>query len=263
MTDQNQNITPTLSNITTEIPLWEARWPQPALEKKRLSIGTKRFGQQYQNRPTDLSDLTFPNFDGCIEYGIKLEEIIPRNAEFYCGVDISSSKRPGCVIFTFAYDRLKDLRIVWRDSIKIGKWKGPVLRDKIIEEYQRFGHRVIFVETNSIQQAIFEFIKEKSEIQNLKLPIRPFQTHGANKQDPTLGLEAIDVQFETGKWLFIGGRKQHEVSCHCNMCKCIVEFNEHPDYSTQDIVMAAWFASTALRRRRSSADLKLRTLRLR
>lgn len=244
------------SKILT-IPLWEDKWPQVELQKKLRSIGTKRFNMAYRNMPTDLSDLTFPHFLNCVIYGRKPEDRIPKNAEFYGGVDISSSRRPGTIIFSYAYDRQRDKRIVWKDSVKIGAWKGPDLKKRLIAEYERFNHKLINVENNSVQQAIFEFLKENKAGESRKrMPLKAFQTTYKTKGDSTLGLETLDVEFENNKWEFLAGEKEHSAACTCTMCKIINQFSEHPNYTDDDIPMAAWFADRALRTRRGTPRIR-------
>ncbi len=241
-----------LTKYTIEIPLWSNRWPQKALRGKLRSIGLRRFNQQYRNNPINVEDLTFSFFENTLVYGVNPADIVPRGAEFYTGVDISSSRRPGSVIFSYAYDRKNDLRIVWGDLIKIGRWKGPELRDKLVFEYKRLNSRVIVVESNAIQQTVIEFMREstKKGEDQLKLPLQSFSTQTTNKNHPDLGLESVNVAFENDKWRFLVEGRKHADACICNMCKAIKEFTQHPSHPTTDIVMAAWFADNALKGKR-------------
>jgi len=234
------------------IPLWDARWDRESLVKKRRSIGERRFNQQYRNIPTDYEDLTFPNFDSVLFHGVETSVALPDKLEYYAGVDISTSKRPGTVIFTYGYDRENDIRYVWKGSIEIGKWKGPQLRDHLVASYKVFKHRLINVETNAIQQGVYEFLKEEKT----RLPLRSFKTQYKNKTDMTIGLEAMDVMFEQGKWRFLGGRKEHSPSCTCSMCRCVTEFRNHPNVATQDVIMACWFANRALKTFRGTPRIR-------
>lgn len=225
------------------LPLWDAKWNRSALLQKRTSIGEKRFNQQYRNLPSTGDENTFPNFDTCLISGKTESEYLHDRIEYYGGLDLATKKKPGSVIFTFGYDREKDLRIVWPGSVKVGKWRGPQLRDNLVVSYQQFHHKLINVETNALQESVYDFLKEECRV---RLPIRSFRTQYHNKNDMTIGLSGLDVSFEQGKWVFIYGKKEHSPSCICKFCRLVSEFREHPNHPTQDIVMAGWLANRAL-----------------
>ena len=219
-----------------EIPLWEPRWSKSELVDLQSEIGKRAFARGYRHEALDSSALTFPHFPNIIS---------PWNPDyngwrFMAGVDISSEKRPGKVIFTGAIGPDGKRTPV---EIRTGNWDAPTFIKQIVESYNKYHHDIIMVENNGLQQMFIDWLKDDDP----RLPICAFHT-GSQKTDEIIGLPSLDVEFENGQWLFPKSFiRDHELGCNCAWCRFVSEFQSHPQYSTDDIVMAAWFFREAAR----------------
>lgn len=230
------------------IPLWEARWGEAALRQRRIAIGEVAYKRGFLQQPIDDSDLSFPSFSQCLLYGRSPYEMVDPTWPRYTGVDLSSKKRPGKVIFTLA--RSPEGRKIPLE-IKVIKATEPVLVREIVKTYKEHNPRLIYVENNALQETILEWITELGGVKigdveepiPMDMPITGFFT-GSNKHDSTSGLPGLEIEFSKKAWT-IAQTKEHDVLCKCPWCRYISEMEAHPAYPTTDILMASWFASEA------------------
>lgn len=231
-----------------DIPHWESRWPESILRRRAADLGSKAFARGYFMEALSDEDLTFPNFNRVVVPG--LDESVWAGHEgwrAFGGVDISSPERPGCVIATVKVS--PDGRRYPMAPI-YGGWKSPEFVRRIIGEYEKHRHDVIFVENNAVQVMLEDWLAEKAPY----IPVQGFHT-GKQKFDPILGLPALDVEFEKDMWVVPGSVVEgHGIDCSrgpkggkCPWCRFVYEFSGHPGAESTDLVMAYYFCRDAIR----------------
>lgn len=232
------------------LPHWESRWPEIALRRKQADIGSTAFARGYQMDAISASDYTFQHFWKMLKHGVGAE-IWDRSTSdwnYFGGVDISSSTRPGCVIFTVGV-RGDGLRLPV--DIRIGKWSSPQFVYEIKQCYNEYRHQAFMVENNAVQTQFVEWLQSDARYIN----VQGYLT-GKQKYDPNIGLPSLDLEFERDAWLFpmdvVQGHIQTECRAGrdggaCVWCRWILEMLNHPQYETSDVTMAMWFAREAIR----------------
>jgi len=73
--------------------------------------------------------------------------------------------------------------------------------------------------------------------------IKPFVT-GRNKADETIGLPGFASDIRSGKWIIPSNGC--DIDCDCNVCKWVKELEDYPNTRYKDVLMASWFANSAL-----------------
>lgn len=209
-------------------------WSKEKLLKRYEEIGERAFVRGFRQQPISEGELTFPHFDSCIRY-----EPIEEYQYCFTGVDLSSEKRKGNVIFTIGINNIKKKFPI---DIQSGHWSSPEMAEQIKDVYAKFKPQVILVENNAYQQALIDWLTTKGFEH---IPVMAYTT-GKQKMDGEIGLPSLDVQFEKQYWIFYVPK--HEVGCRCIWCRFVREYKGHPGYESDDIVMAMWLASEALRK---------------
>lgn len=225
------------------IPLWDTRWPKPALQLEYRS-DPRSFDRGFRQRAYSDDERTFPSWPKIKVSGLLMKDILI-NATYYSGVDLSGEERPGTALFTIAV--LPNGRKVVV-NIKTGAWSPTRVVAEIGAMNDAWKPTTINVENNALQEAVVEWARSTS----LSLPVQGFTT-GANKSQPILGLPGLEVELNNNAWLLLmddpydTGRplSAHEGGCPCPYHRFLSELHEHPFYPTSDIVMAWWFAREA------------------
>lgn len=238
------------------------------MERKREDLGEADFQRLYFMKAVSSKDMTFPNFGASIEPQTRIERWVKSHGEsvtqnweseehayregllrdsgrrfdYYGGVDVSGIGRPGSGIVTLAVEQ-SDYSIVIPVDIRFGEWDDDELSDQIGQAAALYGHKMILVETNALQERVKRTIQRK----NLGVPIEGQYT-GARKWDGQEGLPALDSEFKAKiwHWVFPFG---HDKTCPCMWCRARREFTNHTRLTKNaDIVMATWLAYEAYRR---------------
>lgn len=233
-----------------EIQHWESRWPEIALRRKHADIGSTAFARGYQMDAISVSDYTFQHFWKILkpEFGREILDRHTSDWNYFGGIDISSSTRPGSVIFTVGV-RGDGLR--FPVDLRVGKWSSPQFVNEVKQCYNEFRHQVFLVENNAVQTQFVEWLEHDARYIN----VQGYLT-GKQKYDPNIGLPSLDLEFERDTWTFPMGIIQghSQTDCRggrdgglCVWCRWINEMAMHPQYATSDTVMAMWFAREAIR----------------
>jgi hypothetical protein len=224
----------------TNVPLWQNKWNKAALKKKygSTTVSQRSFDRGFRQKAITSSDLMYPSFASCIEYGVKPKDILdPDYTMYYTGVDLSSSKRAGNVIFTLAYNFKNNVKIPV--DIRSGPWTSPRVADELNEVSMLYSPEVITVETNSQQATLVEWIQRQSNEYTFWDRIWSYETLGNIKRSE-VGLPAMEVEFSNRGWRILIEEKHHE-ECECGFCLWILEMNSYPFSTTNDHLMACWF----------------------
>jgi hypothetical protein len=250
------------------IPLWGDKWDKAAIMVKMTSMTPADFARGYFCKPFSHKDLLFQHFDNCCDADQSVEEYIAHIrlrimddkdkiiVNFVTGVDLSSTKRPGNVIFTIAV--VQDENIMIPVDIRMGKWSSPEVAEQIREVYQLFRPMAIFVENNALQEAILQWMEREVKIYNLPpMPLEGYMT-GKQKSNPVMGVPGMEIELKNNMWRFctkglyvpnISTTYQpHEVLCSCAWCVWKREMKLYPFSDTTDTIMAMWFAREAARK---------------
>lgn len=225
-----------------DLPLWEPHWTQAALAQRRALDG-RMFARGFCMMPFADDERFFPSVADCYSYQAVTGDWARSAMPKFLGVDLSSDKRPGNALVAIGLDPASRRRHLIR-ALK-GNWTSPQLAAKIQELDDELHFRVILVESNGVQKAIIDWLRQ------VKAPcwtrVRPFETTGKNKHDPELGVRSLEVEFSNKAWVIPAAEWEgHAPSCSCGWCTWHREFEEYPMGSTTDQVMASWFARQAL-----------------
>lgn len=179
-------------------------------------------------------------FTQCLKLGRGLEFRDQwRGGPAFTGVDLGHRKQVGkdlTVMFTAAL--LPDGSRMVLD-IRSGLWKGPEIRDNLVDIYGRYGS-TIAVENNAAQQYILDFAEEGLDA----IPVHPHTT-GLNKWDMQNGVESLGRELARAGWILPCDDNLQPPS---EMAKAIKAcFNYMPDRHTPDHLMAWWICREAVR----------------
>jgi len=225
-------------------PIWPEWMDREALKKKLEEIGPTAFARAYQGKVASDRDFVFNRnaIERCYDFTLSFGET-KDNWIYVMGVDLAAGRTKQSarnVIFTLAMDE-KGHRIPV--SIKIGRWDSVTTAKMILNEYERFKHKIIKIENNAYQQALIDWINAISG--SVDLPIEGYRT-GNQKFDPEKGLPSMAAEFEKGLWR-IPMKDEHPDGCDCSLCVWLEELKTFPHSKFSDTVMASFFAREAAR----------------
>jgi len=236
------------------LPLWDTKWNQAELQKRRRTVGERAWARGGFLKPYSDDDIVLKSFDKCVDYTITPFEAMKmhgKNWRVVSAVDPSGSGRPGFAIFTLACERTTGIRIPL--DIRRGAWKGREPIEQCLAVQSEFNPDVFVIENNAVQERVVSWVQDAGEG---KINTKPFQT-GRNKADPTAGVEGMDIEFSNGLWVIALGHVDHRDNpdCECPWCVWQREVKFFPTYGTSDTLMAMWFAREEVRGGRSLDSL--------
>ena len=233
----------------TQTTLWPERWPYEELMRLKKSMGTQSFNKAYRNIAVSAEDAVFKVewLNRARERG-KNRKLI-RSLDYAKwdlgkmmvtnGIDLAISQRD-----TADYTAMMVLGRT-RDGMKIPLWAirerltPAEVRQYIIEIQNSFSPSIQMVETNGYQEALRRDIADETDI-----PIRGYQT-GGEKYDADIGINSLAVEFENDKWILPYDREDDYTR---RLMDILIDgLLSFPNGHTEDLVMATWFANTAMR----------------
>lgn len=225
------------------VPLWHQKWSKEVLMKKcgTSDISKRSFNFGFRLEPLTSSDLLFPSFMSCIRYGVHPNEIVGKNWFFYTGVDLSTNRRKGNVLFTLGFNPTVNLKVPV--DIRHGAWTSPEVADQLADVDRLWSPEVIMVESNAMQTALAEWIQNCSSKYLFWDRIQSYQTQGDVKRTET-GLPGLETEFSNKSWQILV-EARHDIDCDCAFCSWISEMNSYPFSQSTDHIMACWFAREA------------------
>ena len=227
--------------IAKTLPLWD-RWDKQRLMDRRKEVGETAFKRGFQNIATSDEDLMFAKIDEAVDIGVHWKSLIHDAFPRFTGVDLSGAKRPGNAIVTWALIPESGKKVLI--DVRRGAWKSPETAAQIQNVWRLFRPQVIRVENNAYQTSLIDWMKHDMSYQ--RLPIQPHTT-GTAKSHPEYGLPGLGVELENDIWI-IPIDKKHEYDCECGTCWFLREARAYPLGTTDDCVMAWWFANEAGKR---------------
>ena len=234
-----------MAEITDHYPLWiEGGWTRDRLMAFSVEIGLRAFDRGFRQRAYSEDDREFSEADilKCFHSQISIEDCVQPDWPRYIGVDLSSDKRSGNVIFVLA-NSPKNIR--YPIEILYGAWKSPETAKVLHETYERHHPQIIKVENNGYQTAIIEWC---AELGWHDMPIEGFMT-GRQKADQEVGVPSLAVEMHNEAWFVAMGGKNHEFDCKCGACEWRKDLRAYPQGEGRkfDFLMASWFAREAVR----------------
>jgi len=223
---------------------WPERWPLSRITQKREELGPLEFARQMLCKARDDAESRFKRewIDLCLQRGNgrTLQHAIatiPPGCSVYTGVDLAVQQHSSADLTAFTTIMVYpngDRELI---NIESGRMVGP----EIVQRVQQLHHRyqgIFFVENNSSQEFILQFIRSSSAI-----PVRPFTT-GKNKAHPEFGVEGLAAEMANGKWIIPNrdGRMHSEVEALVNEM-----LYYDPKSHTGDRLMSLYFAREAAR----------------
>jgi hypothetical protein len=242
------------NNIPRLVGLWKPKFSSEGLQKKRRELGEAAFQRGFRNRPWSDEDIKLRSFATCLDESLTPAEALKqlgKNWRVVSGVDVAGKSRAGFAIFTGAVCVDTNVKI----PLDIHYAQGGDAAIKYCREVvnRTFKPEVYMVECNATQDSFRGWLQTSGEGEILT---EAFMT-GAQKADPSVGIQSLDIEFANGLWVFpIKHLAGHDRGvCQCGWCRLIREISCYPSYETSDGVMAMWFARERMRGRQSLEEL--------
>jgi hypothetical protein len=231
--------------------LWPERWGFDDLAKQRVKLGYVHFNRNYRNRIVSDADSVFPMiwfkggleedtgivYRGCYDQSLSLG-VGPKGPRgrwlqyLVMGVDPAIGYSDTAKFFALVV-----LGINFRNEIVVadivrGQYNFVSQKRIIAQKYYYWKPRHVIVESNAYQKALAEGMQEDYP----DIPIKPYYTSG-QKLPPDIGVPAMDVYFETGRFRIPRGTPETIEKTD----KLVEELHHWGVYDTSDIAMALWF----------------------
>ena len=242
------------------IPTWdEGGWGKERLdEEEEASPRWHNCGRRH--RPFSEGSRIFPHVERALR-DVEPPADVPEGFLVAVGADLSSQKRPGNALVTVGSNGAARLLC----DVRMGRWSSPQTSDQLTAVADYWQPNMVLVETNGYQASLVEWGERAGA--TWTRAVEPFVT-GSNKYEPTTGIQALDLEFRNGAWVFparaIGLRPtedgrwesdgSHERLCKCGWCslwRILTTCTEQDLRSNQDQIdalMALWFAVSGLNR---------------
>jgi len=243
--------------------LWPERWSYAALMRRKLTLGSVKFNRNYRNIVLDDSDSPFPMiffkggvhpesgviYPGCYDTNLTLGGGYvdglsgrPTSRRFKMvtgGVDPAMSFSKRAKYFAMVTLGLGYNNLIYVLNIVHGKYTFVAQKRVLVDEFARFGHRAILVETNAYQDALREGALEDYPA----LPLFSWKTTSGKDAKPDIGVESMSVHFEHGGVRVPRATRDDEVAT----ALLVEELHFFGSHTTSDVAMAFWFAYIFLR----------------
>lgn len=221
-------------------PVWPEKWSPERLQKKREDLGPTEAARQLDCRSRSDEDARFKSeyVQRCLVAGhgrnlASALRSIPAGYRVITGVDLAVQERDDAdetCLFTCLMHPNGCREVL---NIEAGRWGGPVIIERILDHYRRYGG-IFVVENNAAQDYLIQFTHERAAV-----PILPYTT-GRSKAHPEFGIEKVAAEMAAGKWIIpnVGGVSHPEVDKWVQEC-----LYYHPAAHTGDRLMASWFVT--------------------
>jgi hypothetical protein len=220
------------------IPSWK---PPDFYMRLERDMGTRNYTRSCRLIPFSDSELYFPSFEKCVVYG---HDPIEFGKSFFkkndclvvSGIDFSSDKRPGTVLFTVAMDKKTGLKV----PLDLVSLKDPAkLPEHMIRVWRTYNVDLFYPENNSLQELIMDLIINYTGVRYL--PVVGFQV-GRNKADPQMGIITLEKEFDKKMWTFALPKKPEPGDDKDNVwARAFYELRDYPFWEPNDIAMCWWF----------------------
>lgn len=230
-------------------PIWAERWNREALIEKYNEIGSRAFGRAYKMEAISDEDALFDEAslnhceDKNLRYGDLPVGVKPNKVQYYMGVDLGGARTASgsyTVLFTGAVVDGVKIPI----NITRGRFKSPEFARIFYDLTQQFKYDYILIENNASQEAVVQWVHEIYG-RDISMPVMKGYFTGSQKMSENVGLPAMAVEFEQGRWRL--PEFHNSVECNCGYCKWVQEMKDFPLGKYSDTVMASWLFREAVR----------------
>jgi hypothetical protein len=228
------------------VSIWPEKWTSDDLRAKEQEIGLRAYARAFKMKALSDDETLFSEtaINGCIEKGLHYGNVPTTHhpVKYFMGVDLGGARSltgSYTVIFTGAVVEGKKIPV----NIIRGRFKSPEFAHMFFETLQEYKPELAFIENNSSQEAVVQWVKEVYG-REVRLPVEGYFT-GNQKMDDVVGLPSMAVEFEQKSWKL---PEMHPDSCSCGYCMWIRELKEFPLGKFSDTVMASWLFREAVRK---------------
>ncbi len=239
------NSTPGATRRLRDLPLWEPKFSPAVLAEKAKS--EDMFAQGFLMRVLKPGELMFPSFSKCWQDAVPAAQLAQRRMPVALGVDLSGKKRKGTAIAAVGLDPpTKKRNLV---EVRHGAWSSPDTVKYVDEMVRAHDVSFIMVEDNGYQAALIEWVQDQPERYPWWMKVEAHTTTGQNKHSPEIGLQSFAVEFDNAGWVFPSREwAGHPNACACSWCEMKRQIGQYPKAAYTDILMAIWFAKSAIDR---------------
>ena len=217
-------------------------WKDPDFYKRlERDMGTRNYTRSCRLIPFSDSELYFPSFEKCVIYG---HDPIDFGKSFFekndcfviSGIDYSSDKRPGTIMFTVAVDKASGRRV----PVDLIALKDPAkLPEHMIRVWRTYGVNLFYAENNALQEVITDLLISFTGVKYL--PVEGFHV-GRNKADPQMGIISMEKEFDNKMWTFALPKKPEPGDDKNYVwARAFYEIRDYPFWEPNDIAMSMWF----------------------
>jgi len=225
---------------------WPQRYPVEKMEWEKAH-NPREYNRMRRCKAIQKGELDFAEY---IEDAIVSDIKVPDDALIYTGVDLSTKKREGTCIIDIADCGSYNVVI----DIEYGAWPAKTKAEKINEHFAKHKSTVIAVEDNAMQADHIEWMNAAGF---KHLPVVGVTTTSAKSAE----LDTLAVELESKNWFFKAPKEHNRLTCKCNWCKLLNEIASHPNYPTNDGVMA-WVICSRIMRTSSPKNISVRSFDL-
>jgi len=229
--------------------LWEDWWTKKRLIDKKEELGSLAFAQEFLNEIHDDETSIFKQ--DWVKYAKDVGKDYVLWSRFDTtkspfeplwivgGVDLSTGV--GRDYFSFVTLGVgKETGTRYLLNVIRGKLTPAQQRVCIEDQYHRFNHYAIMVESNSFQNTLTIDMKEQTSV-----PVQAFTTT-SEKFDLVMGINSLAVLFENKKFMIPSNKSDARTRIMTgHLTEGLLSY--HPESHTEDSVMALWFANTLAR----------------
>jgi len=234
---------------------WAGQFPAERIAEIRRSVGALAFARMYLCVPLDDETARFREewFRSAEDAGRarRAPWRPPRPPRLpdgtwvpvYVGVDLASGKRgrvrktDKTALFAIAYWPDGKLQVL---DVQVGNWSAPEIVQRMRELVGRYDP-FFYVEDNATQQLFVDLV----QVDESAPMVRGLTTTAQNKWDPAIGVEAMAVDFEAGRWIVPLDASGELPEPLAEWFLSLLYFT--PADHSPDVVMASWIARMGAR----------------
>lgn len=240
-------------DLDETIPLWPGKFghAEIAATKQKFSAIPGKFAQAYEMNPRSDEDAACKAewVERCKRNGLLLghRRMVSRyDGEnlTVTGVDLAIGKKATSHLTSFfTYELLPSgkKKVL---NVEFGRWTGREIVTRVRDKERDF-KSIVRVESNSAQDYLRQWALDEEDLQRGKeqpesLPLIRAHYTGANKGDPSFGVQGVFIAFENGTWAIPceeDGSVQPEIAKWIEDCLYF-----RPGAHTGDVLMSCWLA---------------------
>jgi hypothetical protein len=224
-------------------PIWPEEWPRERLKNRRKETNSRAFDRGFRNIPISLDERLFDE-TALSRLQENFNPMDYMDCPTYMGVDLArgSGSRASRTVITVVAVPEKNKRVIL--DIRLGKWESKKVVDEIDHIWDYYNIEYIYIENNSMQQMLVNWLENLSDRNHYDLKNRLEGVFtGKEKADLEVGVPALADEMKQGRWIMDYDREYHKENCGkelCPECTFYEELKTYPIGKNDDTVMSAW-----------------------